>query len=494
MLAPMSRVTPFAAVRPAPLDPGRLSPPYDVIRPDERARLAQDPHNPVHLILPQDDAGEGSRYAAAARTLAAWLHEGALRRDAAPAFYVHEQAFAWAGRRLVRRGVFGLLELSRFGEQGLFAHEFTLTAPREDRFRLLGATHANLSPAFVLYEDHPGEVWAALEHARARPPLGRVTTDDGAETLWALPAVSDGTKEGDALAEGARTVAEALTRQGLVVADGHHRYESALRYREERRASADAAPFPQAYDFMMACFVDVADPGLLVLPTHRVVRGLAPFTLDQLLARLAPAYRCERLGASHDPAAIEERAQAFLAAHPAGAFVAVVAGESGPAGFALDAAQQAGAFAGTGIAPLLTGVDVVQLSTLVLEKALGITAEKLAAQSHVEYVKSAADAIRVVLGVDARGGEVVGAAGALPVNAAFLLNGTPVRQVLEVARAGSRLPQKSTYFLPKITTGWLYHVHDAPRAVWGDTAWAHAAPGLAAPPPGPALDAPRRVG
>ncbi len=464
----MSRVTPFAAVRPEPTTAGRLSPPYDVIRPDERARLAGDPHNPVHLILPQDDAGEGSRYAAAARTLTAWRAEGALVRDAAPAFYAYEQTFAWGGGTLTRRGVFGLLELTPFGEKGVFAHERTLTAPKEDRYRLLAATHTNLSPVFALYDDHQGEVWAALARASARAPLARVVTAEGEEALWAVPAAGGA----GGLADEARAIARTLTGQGLVVADGHHRYESALRYRDLRRAEDPAAPFPQADDFMLTCFVDAKDEGLLVLPTHRVARGLAPFTLAELARRLAPAYVAESLGESRDAAAIEARAQAFLAAHPAGAFVAVPAGEAALFGFALDPARRAEAFAGTGVAePLLQGVDVVQLSELVLGKALGVTGEKLAAQSHVEYVKAAVDAIRVVLGQDTRGGEVVGAAGALAPNAAFLLNATPVSQVIEVARAGLRLPQKSTYFLPKITTGWLYHVHDAPRAVWGDTEW-----------------------
>jgi len=159
----------------------------------------------------------------------------------------------------------------------------------------------------------------------------------------------------------------------------------------------------------------------------------------------------------------------FLAAHPAGAFVVVPAGEPGVGGFVLDAARRAEAFAGRDVEPGLMAVDVVQLSELVLGKALGVTPEMLAAQSHVEYVKSTGDAIRIARGLASRGGEVVGAAGALPPNAAFLLNGTPVRQVLDVARSGLRMPQKSTYFVPKITTGWLYHVHDAPATVFGLT-------------------------
>ena len=468
----MPNVLPFRAVRPvATGDPSaHLSPPYDVITPSERARLAGDPHNPVHLILPEDEAGrDGSRYPAARRVLDGWLAEGALVRDAAPAFYPYEQNFTHAGKTLVRRGFFGLLELRKFGEGGVFAHEHTLTAPKEDRYRLLAATRTNLSPVFVLYEDPKGEVKAAVDAARAKAPLGSARTTEGEESLWAVPDEGDASPEARCMAAGAEAIARTLRGQGLVFADGHHRYESALRYRRERRAAEPDASFPQAYDFMLACFVDASDPGLLVLPTHRVLRGLDGFTMSELAARLDGTFRIEGLGECADIDCAAWRAEAFLANHPAGAFVAVTARERVLTGFVLEPGARDRAFAGTSVPRALQALDVVQLHELVLGRALGITAEKLAAQSHIEYVKSMAEAVRIARG-GGGAGAVAGAAGALAPNAAFLMNPTPVAQVLEVARAGERMPQKSTYFLPKITTGWVYHVHDAPGAVWGEGA------------------------
>ncbi len=457
----MAKVLPFRAVRPnlsksadVPLA-ARLAPPYDVISKAERARLAQSPYNPVHLILPEDDAGDGSRYARAGRTLGAWLAEGALVRDGAAAFYPYEQRFDHRGTALVRRGFFGLLELVEFGEGGVFAHEKTLTAPKEDRFRLLEATRTNLSPVFVLYQDEDGTIGKALEAARHAAPLGRATTPEGDEALWSL---------GDANAQS--TVVDALARQGLVFADGHHRYESALRYRRERRAKEPNAPWPQAHDFMLACFVETGDPGLLVLPTHRVVRGLDPFDAAQLAAKLGTALALHPLGDAADAEEAVRRAEAFLASHPAGAFVLVGARDTTLTGLVLDGAQAEARLAARGVPEALRALDVVQLHELLLGEGLGITAEALAAQSHVEYVKSAADAVRIVRG-GGGAGEVVGAAGARPATAAFLMNGTPIGQVLSVGRARERMPQKSTYFLPKITTGWTYHVHAAPEDVWG---------------------------
>lgn len=467
----MPVVLPFRAVRPAGAEPlaERLSPPYDVIAPAERARLAKAAHNPVHLILPEDDpaAGPGSRYEVAARTLAAWRATGALERDRVPAFYAYAQEFTHLGRKLERHGLFGLLELSPFGEGGVFAHERTLTAPREDRFRLLEATETNLSPVFVLYEDPAGDVRRALEAARAKPPLARAGTAEGLEALWALndPATTD--PQGTGATAGVEAVARTLASQGVVVADGHHRYESALRHREARRAGGRSA-----HDFVLACFVDVTDPGLLVLPTHRVVRGLPAVTAGALAERLAGTLVVTPLGtvAAADLEGGAERAEAFLAAHPAGAFVFAPAGERALYGLEIPAALRDRAFGEAPIPPVLRALDVIQLHELLLGQGLGITAEVLAAQSHVEYVKSPAEALAIAWGDAAEGGAVAGAAAALPPTAAFLMNGTPVAQVLEVGRAGERMPQKSTYFLPKITTGWLYHVHEDATEVWGPDA------------------------
>jgi uncharacterized protein (DUF1015 family) len=454
----MPIVLPFRAVRPsgAPDPSPRLSPPYDVIAPEERARLAREPHNAVHLELPVDDAGPDSRYQGARRLLDSWLAQGALARDPAPMFYAYEQRFTYGARALVRRGFFGLLELRPFGEGGVFAHEMTLDAPKEDRFRLLEATRTNLSPVFVLYEDDQGAVRAATDAARARKPLARAKTAEGEEGLW---AVEDSDSD---------TIARTLRSQALVFADGHHRYESALRYRAQRRAAEPDAPYPQAYDFMLACFVEAADPGLLVLPTHRVVRGLKPFTMADLAAKLDGTFRLEGLGDCLDPSCAAWRAEAFLANHPVGAFVAITANERVLSGFVLDPHMRERAFAGKGVAEPLQALDVVQLHELVLGGALGITAAHLSAQSNIEYVKSMAGAVITVRGGAA--GAVAGASGKLAPNAAFLMNPTPVAQVLEVARANVRMPQKSTYFLPKITTGWTFHVHDTPAVVWGEGA------------------------
>jgi uncharacterized protein (DUF1015 family) len=475
----MPIVLPFRAVRPCREDESlatRLSPPYDVIAPAERARLAALPHNPVHLILPQDDAGEGSRYAAAGRALAGWLADGVLVRDSAPAFYAYEQKFTHRGEQLTRRGFFGLLELGDFGHHvGVFAHERTLATPKEDRYRLLEATHANLSPVFALYDDPTGAVRTALEAARSRPPLAHAVTAEGEEALWAVPDDGGTTPEGACMAVGVQRIVEALAAQGVVLADGHHRYESALRYRHAHRAAQPDAPFPQAYDFMLACFVEAGDPGLLVLPTHRVVHGLPPIDAAALAARLpAGLVRVVALGAPADPDDGARRAEAFLEEHPTGAFVLSTPGSRALDGLVLDPAAAARELAAEGVPVVAHVLDVVQLHELLLGRALGITREMLAAQSHVEYVKSASEILRRVWGEEREEGAVAGAAGRLPPTAGFLMNATPVRQVLEVARAGERMPQKSTYFLPKITTGWAYHVHRAPAEVWG--AGAHGRP------------------
>ena len=487
----MPLVLPFRAVRPTVNGEAlalRLSPPYDVIAPEERERLARDPHNPVHVILPEERSGPGSRYEDAGRRFGSWLAEGALERDPMPAFYPYEQRFEHAGEERTRTGFFGLLELRRFDEGGVFAHERTLTVPKEDRFRLLRATGANLSPVFVLYEDADRRVGEVVERARRTPPRASAATASAIESLWAIPS-SGGEDDTGTIADTGRiadtgTIADTLARQSLVVADGHHRYESALRYRDERRAADPDAAYPQAFDFMLACFVEARDPGLIILPTHRLLANVTPRTGAELEADLAGVFVRHDLGPIEDPESAVLRAERFLSGPPRGAFVYATAIDSSLSGFALAPGVSDRAFRGSETAPALRALDVVVLHELVLERVFGITPEKLAAQTHVEYVKSGAEAIRAALGMgpdkdatrassETRASGASGASGsttASEARAAFLLAATPVEQVLAVARAGERMPQKSTYFVPKITTGWIYHVHGSPAEVWGENA------------------------
>ena len=272
----MPEVRPFRALRYESEIIGDLaavvSPPYDVISPTEAvALLARHPKNAVRLDLPVGEQGDGpdDRYRRAARTFAAWRSDGTFHKDPRPSLYVYEQAYRVPGSPIerVQRGFFGRLRLEPFGPgSGVLPHERTLSAPREDRYKLLRATGVNTSPVVGLYTDPAGQSARILDEVARTTPIADVTDDDGVRhRMWALPA------EGSEAGQVASLIAAAGAGP-ITIADGHHRYETALRYRDERRMSRSCEEDP-AFDYILMLFLEATSP-LTVLPTHRVVGGL----------------------------------------------------------------------------------------------------------------------------------------------------------------------------------------------------------------------------
>ena len=270
-----------------------VAPPYDVIGPDEHERLlARHPANVVRLDLPRDELGDGpdDRYRRVARTLAAWRSDGTLHKDPHPSIYVYEQTYRVPGTDVDRtqRGFFARLRLEAFGPtSGVLPHERTLAAAREDRYKLLRATGVNTSPVIVLYDD-PGTVGRPiLDALTGGAPTADIVDDDGVRhRLWAVAA------DGDAAAKLSPLISVAAAGT-VVIADGHHRYETALRYRDERRMSRSCEEDP-AFDYLLTLFVDAAGEQLTILPTHRVLRGLGDDGVGRLLASLDDLFEVRR--------------------------------------------------------------------------------------------------------------------------------------------------------------------------------------------------------
>jgi uncharacterized protein (DUF1015 family) len=432
-------IRPFRALRYRPEavgDLGRVvSPPYDVISPaKQRTLLDRDPRNVVRLDLPPVEPGDepDDRYRRAARTLAAWRSDGTLHKDPRPSIYAYEQTYRVPGTATERtqRGFFARLRLEPFGPQsGVRPHERTLAAPREDRYRLLRATGVNTSPVVGLFEDSAGESPALLDGIVAGPPDADVADDDGVvHRMWRVP--DDGTGDGTALA-----LATVAGRGPITIADGHHRYETALRYRDERRMSRACEEDP-AFDYLLTLLLESSSQLLTVLPTHRVVREAAGE--GSLLSDAAALFRVEAdvardrlvrefagldgggrgrfgLWSKGGGAILEARPEAFEALEPSGG-------------------------------PAVRELDVTRLA-VALEQLSHVDSEALAAGNRVEYTKSAAEAIE---SVDAGGdGDI-----------AFLLEPTPVKSIVAVAAEGDVMPQKSTYFYPKPLTGLVINPHE----------------------------------
>jgi uncharacterized protein (DUF1015 family) len=435
-------IRPFRALRYDPATIADLAlvvaPPYDVIDAAEEARLLErHPANVVRLDKPSEQPGDEAddRYRRAARTLASWRSDGTFRKDPHPSLYVYEQAYRVPGTEVTRtqRGFFGRLRLHAFDEGAVLPHERTMSGPKEDRYKLLRATGVNTSPVVAVYDDPSGASPRVIDAVTARAADLDLTDDDGVRhRLWAFEADGDG-------AAAVAPLLDAASHGPVTIADGHHRYETALRYRDERRMSRSCEEDP-AFDYILTLFIDAGAEPLTVLPTHRIVCALGDDGVVALLDRLEDLFEVER---DVDAAALRERFDAAgLARGGEGRF-----GLWTRAGGALLTARR-DAFASLlpdgGVA--LRSLDVSLLG-VALEHLAGIDSDAVAAGA-IDYTKSAGEAIERV---EAR---LDGA------DAAFLLEPTPVAAVLAVAADGDVMPQKSTYFYPKALTGLVINPHE----------------------------------
>jgi uncharacterized protein (DUF1015 family) len=418
----MTDVRPFRGLRfdTARCDLSRvIVPPYDVVSAEERSAFyARDPHNAIRLELTERvEAEADTDYADVAKTLAAWRADGILVQDPAPALYGLRQRFvAPDGKPHVREGFFAALRLEPYERRIVRPHERTLAGPKADRLKILRATRANLSSVFLLYQDREERLAASLARAFEAPAAGVARDEGGVEhTLWRFddPALH-------------AVVRDFLADRPVVIADGHHRYETALAYAAECRGEGPDAPSA----FTLAYFANAYAPGSLLLPIHRVVRrGPVPG-----LARFRERLRGWKEEAV--PLARVEDLPALLAAHLAPLAPA-------PALAVDDGSGTLRIWSRPG-AP-----DELAIRTIHAEVVGGVFGldETAVREGAIDYPKDALRAAR-----DVRAGR--GAA-------ALFLNPLSPDDVFRVTAAGEILPQKSTFFLPKLPTGLVFRVHEA---------------------------------
>ncbi len=380
-----------------------VAPPYDVISAEARRSFgARHPHNVVHLTLPE---GEGDRYERAAALLRAWRAAGVLATDRSPSVYVVREEFVSPdGRSLSRTGVVGAVAVESLAGGRVIPHERTHAEPKADRLALMEATAASFEPLFMLARDPGGELRRELEHSTAAAPTATAELLGERITLWRL-------------ADDAAAVLAAACGDALYIADGHHRYETAVAYRRANPAG-DRTP---------ALVVPVEDPGLLVLPTHRMVYG-KPVDGDALAAALRERFHVRELPRSanyrDELSQLRDRGTASLLVTPErGALLLLLKGG-----------------ARLGELPLSTEPAVAQLDVARIDELL---VKRLRAEAGPDArVAYSADHHHVI--DEVRRGRAA---------AGVLLNPTPLEQVLAVADAGAVMPQKSTYFMPKVPSG-----------------------------------------
>ncbi len=395
-----------------------VCPPYDIISDEQRERyIEKNKNNIIRLELPK---GGEERYKEAGETLREWLENGILACDGEDCIYVYEMQFSANGERKRLKGFTTLVRLSDFSEGVVLPHEETLSKAKQDRFDLMSETYCNFSQIYSLYTDSDGSVYGIIDGCSKGLPDMEVADGDGTvHRIWRISAP-----------EIIGRIVSAFADKKLYIADGHHRYETALKFRKTLCEKGVAMP---GSEYVMMTLVNMENPGLVVFPTHRIVRGLDSFDPKKVINE------CEKyfdIAEAPDEGRMQAALNKFY--------------DEGKKSFAM--------YTGAGKCHVMTlkdkeeikrllpdkseayrGLDVTVLHSLVLERILGIDRENMANQKNLLYTRSREEALKAV--------DMDGA------DCSFILNPTKVSEISGVAGAGEKMPQKSTYFYPKLITG-----------------------------------------
>jgi uncharacterized protein (DUF1015 family) len=394
-----------------------VAPPYDVIDADERVELeARSPYNVVRIDLPVGD----DPYETAARQFASWRSDGVIVRDEEPALWALEQAYTGPdGQIRKRQGFLARVRVENYGPGRIRPHERTHPGPKEDRLRLTRAAKANLSPIFSLFDDPANTVSGILDQATTGEPWGRATDEDGTvNRVWRI-----------ADRNAASAITDALRATELLIADGHHRYETARVYAEEIGGEG-----PHRYVLM--CLVSLEDPGLTVFPTHRLLRDLRPDKQEALAQAIRRDFEIRRLDNTAELAPVygQPVSMGYIDAHSRQPFMLTLKDQAIADAALADHAEP------------YRRLDTAVLEALILKGALGMTDDDIDHLNGLGYARNFDEALDAVM----TGGY----------DAAFFVAATPIEQVREVAAAGESMPPKSTYFFPKVPTGLLFNPLD----------------------------------
>jgi uncharacterized protein (DUF1015 family) len=392
-----------------------IAPPYDVISPAQQNELYErDPFNVVRLILGREE----NRYTSAKKYFDEWIERGVLIQDDEPCIYVLVQQFVLPNKPLVtRRGFIAACRLENFRQGSIFPHEKTLAKPKEDRFRLFQATGSMFSQVFSLYSDPSSELDERIDTATDTPPYIDVEFESVRNRLWKL---SD--------REIVQPIIGFLKDKRVFVADGHHRYETALIFRDSMRLKHPEDSPDAPYNFIPMFFTNMDDPGLIVLPTHRLIHSLPEFHQTEFIEKLRLYFECFVVDSDDQLLQrLDDEQHLFGLALPV------------PPRFLFLRLRPDSRLETYGIPKVLADLNVTIVHSLILGNILHISDEDQEKKLYLDYEKDARTAIRSV-----REGRA---------QAAILLNPTPIEQLRAVAEAGYTIPQKSTYFYPKLLSG-----------------------------------------
>ncbi|MDD2269513.1 MAG: DUF1015 domain-containing protein [Eubacteriales bacterium] len=394
-----------------------VSPPYDIISPDERAELVKtSEYNVVRLELPE---GGDDKYSNAAALLAKWKDDGILAADKDEGIFIYSETFMVKGVTKTFYGMLCRVKLYDFSEKVVLPHEETLSKAKKDRFNLMSETFCNFSPVYSLYNDDSHKVDEVMKSVMAEKP--EVEFADNAGVIHKLWKVADNKRINE--------ITSTMADKQLFIADGHHRYETALNFRNSLRDSGKIED--TSADYMMMMLVDMDNPGLVVFPTHRLVNPPENTSVEELLEKVSACFDVEKHSdISQAEKCLEENANKTVFALYTGGkdFYLLTLKDKDAMEVALPSKSSA-----------YRGLDVSVLHTLILDAVLGIDAENMALGKSLTYTRDIDFAVESVKNGSAK--------------LAVLMNPTKIREIKDVSLAGDKMPQKSTYFYPKLITG-----------------------------------------
>jgi uncharacterized protein (DUF1015 family) len=437
----MAIVIPFRGVL---YDPKKIdnfnsvtAPPYDIISPEQQEGYYNNsPHNVIRLILGRqfpDDSDANNRYTRAADFFKQWQNESLLTRDGDPAFYFYHQEFSTPdNKRCSRDGFIGLVRLEDTDKGVIIPHEKTLDKPKEDRLKLMKACSANFSPIFSLYSDPGDTIGQLLKGVVSPPPLLQATDEEG--TLHQLWRVA----QGDTITE----VTQSMQDQSLFIADGHHRYETALNYRNYQIAHTPQVTGKESYNYVMMYLTSMEGSGLLILPYHRVIHNIEKYNFNAYESKLKDYFNVTSF--PFNEGTQEEVWDRFNAELQESGSTLPAFGMYGSGQTSLHLLRlKENVFQSLAddheSSAVLKKLDVNVIESLIFKKVLGITSKDLQQQENISYVHDSREGFELV---KARGYQL-----------AFFLNNTKSSEIRDIAARGETMPQKSTFFYPKLLSG-----------------------------------------
>ncbi len=396
-----------------------VCPPYDIISEEERlGYIAQSENNIIRLEKP---VGEDA-YGKAKSLYLEWCEKGIIDTDKKDGYYVYEEEFEALGNTYKIKGIFARVRIEEFEKGVVLPHEETLSKAKQDRFDLMCSTYCNFSPIYCMYTDEKREITSLIDGMSKDKPEIEFTAKDGViQRLW---------KSEDTAVNG--KVEELFKGKQLFIADGHHRYETALRFRNKLRDDGVIVDENHPANFIMMFLIDMENDGLVVFPTHRMVTDLEGFDTQKALEGMREYFDVSQISEEEidDKLAQHVSDKANVLASPDGKFYLSVMKKDAAKKLCEMNPDKSDAY---------KGLDVTVLHSLILENILGIDKENMAKQINLKYTRDKDEAIESV-----RSGKA---------NCAFIINATKVTEIKDVALAGEKMPQKSTYFYPKLITG-----------------------------------------